>query len=203
MISKTAFTSLLFATSLMAAPIQTVIFDGNIKIPTKFLQKNIQEYIGKNCDQEHVNAIAEKTENYYRNHNYALAYAKVSSFQESTGTVTIKIGKFADYNERSIDAMKRRNIQEGAINQIFFEGNEKISTYRLMNLVASSLGKKNTEENRNEIIKNIQNYYRQHRYELAYVEIKNVDSQGIITVDINKYPNFKALYAREGKTKTL
>lgn len=74
----------------------------------------------KNCDQEHVNAIAEKTENYYRNHNYALAYAKVSSFQESTGTVTIKIGVPADYNERSIDAMKRRSIQEGSHQSDFF-----------------------------------------------------------------------------------
>jgi hemolysin activation/secretion protein len=184
----------------MATPIQTINFEGNLKIPTKILQKNVQQHIGKNCDQNQINAIVEETETYYRKHNYTLAFAKAASVEEVTGVVTIKIGKYNDFNERSIDEMKRRKLQEGAINQVFFEGNEKISTYRLTNLITPSLGKTNTVENRNEIIKSIQDYYRQHRYELAYAEVKNIDPQGIVTIAINKYPNFKALYAREGKT---
>lgn len=199
MISKIAFTSLLCAVSLAAAPIQTINFDGNLKIPTKVLQKNVQSHIGKNGDQDQIKAILEETEAYYRNHNYTLAFAQAEPIDEKNGAVTVKIGKYADFNELSIGEMKRRAIQEGAINQIFFEGNEKISTYRLMKLVQPSLGKKNNAANLDEIALNVQKYYRKHNYELAYAEVKNVNEKGIVTIEIKKYPNFKALYARENK----
>ncbi|HEX5329774.1 POTRA domain-containing protein [Sulfuricurvum sp.] len=200
MLSKTLLAALSLSVSLLAStPIKTITFEGNVKVPTKVLQKNIQHHLGKVADTNELNAIITETEAYYRNHNYALAFATVESMNDTNGTLKVVIGKYADFNARSIAEMKRRKVQEGSINQIFFEGNEKISTYRLMKLIAPSLGKTNTTSNLNDIALNVQNYYRQHRYELAYAQIKNIDDKGVVTVEIKKYPNFKALYAREKK----
>lgn len=200
MLTKTLLATLTLSASLLAStPIKTITFEGNTKIPTKVLQKNVQHHLGKVADTNELNAIVEETENYYRNHNYTLAFATVEAVNETNGTLKVVIGKYADFNARSIAEMKRRKVQESAINQIFFEGNEKISTYRLMKLIAPSLGKPNNTANLDELVRNVQEYYRQHRYELAYAQIKNIDDKGIVTVEIKKYPNFKALYAREKK----
>ncbi|MBV5321134.1 MAG: hypothetical protein JZU62_05575 [Sulfuricurvum sp.] len=200
MISKIVLTSIAFTSTLLASsPIQTINIEGNLKVPTKFLQKNIQNHIGKIADQNELNAIIQDTEAYYRKHNYTLAYAQVQPQDESKGIFKIVVGKYADFNERSIGEMKRRTIEKGSINQIFFVGNEKISTYRLMKLIEPSLGKTNDQTHLDEIVKEVENYYREHRYELAYAQVKKVDEQGIVTIEIKKHPNFKALYAYQGK----
>lgn len=200
MISKIVLASIAFTSTLLAStPIQTINIEGNLKVPTKFLQKNIQHHIGKIADQNELNAIIQDTEAYYRKHNYTLAYAQVQPQDESKGIFKIVVGKYADFNERSIGEMKRRTIEKGSINQIFFVGNEKISTYRLMKLIEPSLGKTNDQTHLDEIVKEVENYYREHRYELAYAQVKKVDEQGIVTIEIKKHPNFKALYAYQGK----
>lgn len=194
------FVSASLSVSLLASvPIKNINFQGNIKIPTKTLQKNLAHHIGNILDQNEIDAIIKETEDFYHRNNYVLAFARIETPKENDATLNIIIEKYADFNAQAIGEMKQRKIETGMINQIFFEGNEKISTYRLMKLITPNLGTVNTQANLNEIVQNIQNYYRQHRYELAYAQIKSVDDKGIITIEIKKYPNFKALYACEGK----
>jgi len=200
MVPKLTLVSLALTSSILASvPIQSIDFNGNVKISSNTLKKITQCHIGQIADLNRTRAIEHDIEAYYRHYNYELAYAKITPSDESNGSISVKIGKYNDFNERSIHEMQRREIKPGLINQIYFIGNEKISTNRLMNLIVPSLGKTKNEANLNEIVQNVQNYYRKHRYELAYAVIKDVDGQGIVTVEIKKYPNFKALYAREGK----
>lgn len=200
MVSKVFFTSIVLSASLLASgTLKTITFSGNVNIHTKTLQKNIQHHIGQPSDENRFRSIIEETEAYYRKHNYTLAFAAIQPQQESNGTINVTIGKYVDFNERSIAEMKRRPLQKNSINQIFFEGNEKISTYRLMNAVSSMLGKANTPEHHEEIKQTVTNYYRTQGYTLAYATLKNIDENGIFTVEIKKYPNFKALYAHERK----
>lgn len=200
MVPKLTLVSLALTSSILAStPIQSIDFKGNVKITSNTLKKITHHHIGRIADLNRTRAIENDVEAYYRHNNYALAYAKINPSDEGNGTVSVLIGKYNDFNERSLREMQRREIKSGLINQIYFVGNEKISTNRLMNLIAPSLGKTKNEANLNEIAQNVQNYYRNHRYELAYAVIKSVDEQGIVTVEIKKYPDFKALYAREGK----
>ena len=143
--------------------------------------------------------IEEEVEGYYRKHNFELAFVRSASVDENGGKVAFKVGKYADFNERSLKEMERRTLQSGKINRIFFVGNEKISTNRLMNLIEPFLGKDNSEATTQEILKTVQEHYRKHNFALAYATLKSVDEEGIMTVQIQKYPNFKALYAREGR----
>lgn len=184
----------------MASSIENVVFEGNIKIPTKKLTALSRSYIGKPLDSTNAAAIAGNIESFYHQHRYELAHASVQKIDENQSSITISIGKYADFNERAIEEMKRRELKPNAINQIFFVGNEKISSQRLIHLVQPSLGLEKTSDNLNAILKNVQNYYRSHRYELAYAEIAQTEENGIITIAIKKYPNFKARYTKEGKS---
>lgn len=192
------FTASVFA-STPASTINKVSFEGNIKVPTKKLLKVAQPYIGSPLDSEHSNAIAKEIEAYYHRNNYVLAYASVNKIDEANQNVIIGIGKYADFDAQAIGEMKRREIRPNTINKIFFDGNERISTQRLMNLVRPSLGLEKNPTNLDAIALTVQNYYRSHRYELAYAEVSNVDENGTVIVHINKYSTFKARYAREGK----
>lgn len=201
MVSKVLFASIVVSASLLASgTVQTITFSGNVKIHTKTLQNHTRHHIGKPSDENTLRSIIEDTEAYYRKHNYALAFAAINP-QETDGTINVTIGKYADFNERSIGEMKRRPLEKGSINQIFFEGNEKISTYRLMNAVSGMLGKANTPAHHDEIKQLVTRYYRSQGYTLAYATLKTIDENGVLTVEIKKYPNFKALYAHEGKPK--
>lgn len=200
---KAPLLGLLFAASLVtsayASTINKIALEGNVKIPTAKLLKLVKPYIGSPLDAQHSDAIAKEIEAYYHKNNYTLAYASVQKIDEADQSIIIQIGKYEDFNARSIGEMKRREIVPGMINKIFFDGNEKISTQRLMNLVQPSLGVEKNQKNLDAIVKNVQDYYRSHRYELAYAEIANVGIDGVVTVNIKKYPSFKARYAREGK----
>jgi hemolysin activation/secretion protein len=191
--------ALLYASSLFAAStIDSISFEGNEKIPTKTLIKSVHSYIGASLDSVHAQSAAKDVENYYRKHNYTLAFAQVKEINEANRSILIKIGKYKDFNERAITEMKQKEIIPNTISQINFEGNEKISTRRLIKLILPTLGKANTVENQNALIADVQNYYRKNNFALAYAQIsKNENS--IITIQIKKYSNFKALYAREGK----
>ena len=191
--------ALLYASSLFAAStIDSISFEGNEKIPTKTLIKSVHSYIGTPIDSTHAANAAKEVENYYRKHNYTLAFAQVKEINEANRSILIKIGKYKDFNERAITEMKQKEIIPNTISQINFEGNEKISTRRLIKLILPTLGKANTVENQNALIADVQNYYRKNNFALAYAQIsKNENS--IITIQIKKYSNFKALYAREGK----
>ncbi len=203
MLSKTSlFLSLLLATSLFGEDIntiQTISFDGNMKIKTQTLQKLTKEYIGSHLNDANAQKIADTVQNYYRNHNYALAYTTVSKLDPETKSVSVAIRKHNDFNERSVHDMKQKPLMDGKINQIFFTGNEKLSTNRLSNFVLPMIGKDNTAENRQMVLMEVQKLYRQHHYELAYAELVT-DNNGVLTVAIQKYPNFKARYAKEGKS---
>lgn len=202
MLSKPFILTLLLSGGLLAEgvpQIQKIVFEGNQKIATKKLQHLTQGYQGKSLDTNISDAIAETVEAYYRKNNYALAYANVEKIDVQNNTVVISIKKYADFNERAIGEMKRNALHEGAINQIFFTGNEKISSNRLIELVKPNIGKKNTPENIKSILETVQNYYRSHRYELAYTEVSKMDDKGILTIAVKKYPNFKTRYQREGK----
>lgn len=202
MLSKPFILTLLLSGGLLAdnlPQIQKIVFEGNQKIATKKLQHLTQGFQGKSLDTNTSNAIAETVEAYYRKNNYALAYADVPKIDPQNNTVVISIKKYADFNERAIGEMKRNPLHEGAINQIFFTGNEKISTNRLIELVKPIIGKKNTPENIKSVLETVQNYYRSHRYELAYAEVSHMDEKGILTITVKKYPNFKTRYQHEGK----
>lgn len=185
--------------SAQTSTIDKVMFEGNVKVPTKKLQKVAQPYIGSPLDLQHTEALAKDIESYYHRNNYVLTYAEVEKMNETDHSVFIRIGKYSDFDDQAIGEMKRRALKPGSINKIFFDGNEKISTQRLMNLVQPSLGLEKNQKNLDEIVRRVQEYYRSHRYELAYAEIANVDENGTVNVNIKKYPSYKARYAREGK----
>jgi hemolysin activation/secretion protein len=189
----------LYASSLFSAStIDFISFEGNEKIPTKALTKSVHSYIGTPLDSVHAANAAKEVESYYRKHNYTLAFAQTKEINEANGSIVIKVGKYQDFNERAIAEMKQKEIVVNTISQINFEGNEKISTRRLIKLVLPTLGKANTVENQNALVAEVQNYYRKNNFALAYAQIsKNENS--VITIQIKKYSNFKALYAREGK----
>lgn len=189
----------LYASSLFAvSTIDSISFEGNEKIPTKALSKSVHSYIGTPLDSVHAANAAKEVESYYRKHNYTLAFAQTKEINEANGSIVIKVGKYQDFNERAIAEMKQKEIVANTISQINFEGNEKISTRRLIKLVLPTLGKANTVENQNALVAEVQNYYRKNNFALAYAQIsKNENS--VITIQIKKYSNFKALYAREGK----
>ncbi len=203
MIFKTLLCGLLFAaTAFASAPnptVDKVFFDGNVKVPTKKLLKVVQPYIGSPLDVEHANVIVAEVEAYYHRNNYVLVYATVKKIDQADKSLLIHIGKYNDFDAKAIGEMERREIKPNAINKIFFDGNERISAQRLIKLVQPSLGLEKNQKNLDEIVQNVQKYYRSHRYELAYAEISNVDENGFVMVSIKKYPTFKALYAREGK----
>jgi len=192
------FTAAAFA-SASGSTIDTILFEGNVKVPTKKLLKVVQPYIGSPLDIQHTKEIASEIEGYYHRNNYVLAYASVKKIDQSHKSVLIHIGKHDNFDAKAIEEMKRREIKPNAINKIFFDGNEKISTQRLMNLVRPSLGLEKNSAHLDGIVQTVQNYYRSHRYELAYAEVSKIDENGTITVSIKKYPTFKARYAREGK----
>jgi len=200
-LSKPFILTLLLSGGLLAdnvPQIQKIIFEGNQKIAAKKLHHLTLGYQGKSLDTNTSNAIAETVEAYYRKNNYALAYASVEKIDVQYNSVVISIKKYADFNERAIGEMKRSPLHEGAINQIFFTGNEKISTYLLTQQIKPMIGKKNTPENIKSVLETVQNYYRAHHYALAYTEVNKMDEKGILTVAVKKYPNFKARYHREG-----
>lgn len=202
LLSKPFLLTLLLSGGLFAdvvPQINTIVFEGNQKISTKKLIHLTKAYQGKLLDTNSSCTIAETIETYYRNNNYSLAYANVEKIDLNTGTVVIGIKKYVDFNERAIGEMKRNVLHDGAINQIFFTGNEKISLYRLMQLVTPMIGKKNTPENIKSVLVSVQNYYRSHHYELAYTEVTTMDEKGILTVAVKKYPNFKARSSHEEK----
>lgn len=192
------FTASVFG-STEAPLLKKISFEGNVKVPTKKLLKVVHPYIGSPMDAKHAAAAAKEIEEYYHRNNYVLAYASVGNLDHADQTLLIRIGKYADFDAQAIGEMKRREIKAGAINKIFFDGNEKISTQRLMNLVRPSLGQEKSKQNLDAIAETVQSYYRSHRFELAYAEISNVDENGTVNVSIKKYPSFKARYAREGK----
>lgn len=200
MISKTSiFLSLALLTPLLGAEIKTISFDGNTKIKTKTLNAITKEYVGMPLNETNAQKIADSIQNYYRRHNYALAYATVSKVDLDTKSVEIAIRKHSNFNERSLYEMKQNPLIDGKINQIFFTGNEKLTTNRLSNFVLPMIGKENTVENRQMVLNEVQKLYRQHRYELAYTELLR-DDNGVLTIAIKKYPNYKARYAKEGKS---
>lgn len=200
---KTALLGLLFTSSIItsacASTINKIMIEGNVKVPTAKLLKIVQPYIGSPLDAQHSDAAAKEIETYYHKNNYALAHASVQKIDEADQSIIIHVGKYPDFNARSIEEMNRREIVPGMINKIFFNGNEKISTQRLMTLVQPFLGVEKNQKNLDELVKNIQNYYRSHRYELVYAEIANIDDNGTVTVNIKKYPSFKERYTREGE----
>lgn len=198
MVIGVALSAALFA-STQTSTIDKINFSGNEKIPAKKLSKIVQPYIGTPLDPHHSGAIAKEIEEYYHKNNFALTYASVEKVDEANHSVLIRIGKYRDFDDQAIGEMKRREIKPGMINKIFFDGNEKISTQRLMSLAQPSLGLEKNQKNLDEIVRNVQDYYRNHRYELAYAEVANVDENGTVTIDIKKYPSYKARYAREGK----
>lgn len=202
LLSKPFLLTLLLSGGLLAdtvPQIKKIIFEGNQKITAKKLTHLTKEYQGKSLDTNTSQAIAKAVEAYYHRNNYPLAYANVQKIDINTSSVVISIKKYADFNERAIGEMKHCPIQEGAINQIFFTGNEKISTYLLTQQVKPMIGKKNAPENIQTVLDAVQNYYRSHHYELAYTEISSIDTNGILTIAVKKYPNFKVRYASEGK----
>jgi hemolysin activation/secretion protein len=202
MFLKTFVLGLFLATSLAASTIPSIDkidFEGNLKIPTKKLNALVNPYIGKPMNEQIMAAIANEVEFFYRKNNFELAHASVKKTSEHNKSITIRIEKYADFDARAVGEMKRRAIKPNTINQIFFLGNEKISTQRLIKLVEPSLGLESTPDNLKALVLSVQDYYRKHRYELAYAEIEKSDERGIITVAIKKYPNFKARYAKEGK----
>ncbi len=190
----------LLSLSLWAStPIDKIVFEGNEKIPTKKLNALVQPYLGKTLDASTAERIAGDVESFYRKNNFSLAYASVASIDEKNRTVTVSIKKYTDFNRRSIGEMERRPLRKGLINRVFFTGNEKISTYRLMKEIEPLLGTEHNDAALAKLVKTVQDYYRSRRYELAYAEIAQADENGIVTVAIKKYPSFKARYAREGK----
>ena len=202
LLSKSFILILLLSGGLLAntvPQIEKIIFDGNKKIATKKLNHLTKEYYGKPLDTNNSNAIAATIEAYYHKNNYALVYTNVDKIDINSSTVVISIKKYDNFNERAIGEMKCKTIHDGAINQIFFTGNEKISINRLMQLVTPMIGKKNTPENIKNILDSVQKFYRSHRYELAYTEVSKMDDKGILVIAIKKYPNFKTRYAHEGK----
>ncbi|MDP2851408.1 MAG: POTRA domain-containing protein [Sulfuricurvum sp.] len=192
------FTAYAFA-SAPSSTIDKIFFVGNVKVPTKKLLKVANPYMGTPLDIQHSCAIAKEIEAYYHRNNYVLTYASVDKMDQEEKSLLIRIGKYADFDAQAIGEMKRRDIKPNVINKIFFDGNEKISTQRLMNLVRPSLGLEKNSKNIDAIALSVQEYYRSHRYELAYTEVSKVDENGTIIISIKKYPTFKARYAREGK----
>lgn len=193
--------SLMLVTPLFAMDtntIDTISFDGNTKIKTKTLNAITKEYIGTPLSETNTQKIAEKVQSYYREHNYALAYASVAKIDHETKNVVVSISKHNDFNDLSLYEMKQKPIVDGKINQIFFTGNEKLSTNRLSHSILPMVGKENTAENRQAVLEQVQQLYRQHRYELAYTELLS-DENGVLTIAVKKYPDFKARYAKEGK----
>lgn len=190
----------LLSLSLSASTtINKIVFEGNEKIPTKKLNTLVQPYLGKPLEAAAAERMAADVESFYRKNNFSLAYASVASIDEKSGSVILSIKKYADFNQRSIGEMNRRPLHKGLINRIFFTGNEKISTYRLMKEIEPMLGTQRSDETLAKLVKTVEKYYRSRRYELAYAEIAQADENGIVTVAIKKYPSFKARYAREGK----
>lgn len=192
------FTASVFA-STEASAIKKISFDGNVKVPTNKLLKVAQPYIGSPLDTKHSDAVAKDIEAYYHRNNYVLVYATVEKMDQADQSLVIRIEKYADFDAQAIGEMNRREIKPNAINKIFFDGNEKISTQRLMNIVRPSLGLEKNQQNLDAIVDSVQKYYRTQRFELAYAEISSVDSNGTVFVNIKKYQTFKARYAREGK----
>jgi len=189
------WSGLLYAQS---AHIKSIGFEGNEKIKTKTLQKITNEYIGLPLTQANAQKVLRKVEAFYHEHNYALAYASISKLSEEDQTLKISIKKHADFNARSLYEMRQKPINEGKINQIFFQGNEKLSTNRLSNFITPMLGKENNGENQVKILQDVQNLYRKNGYELVYTELETA-TDGILVVLVKKYPNFKARLAKEGK----
>lgn len=199
MVSKIVFVSALFSLSLAAAvPIEKIVFVGNDKIASKRLNTLVQPYIGKPMEPSTTANLVETVESFYRKHNFSLAYASIDKNDEHNRTVMVKIGKYRDFNARSIAEMERRPLVDGKINRIFFTGNEKISTRRLIRLIDPYLGMENIDANRKTIQNVVQEYYRSNRFELAYAQVVSAE-RGIVTVEIKKYPTFKEKYAQEGK----
>lgn len=200
MITKTSiFLSLALLIPLFGADIKTISFDGNTNIKTKTLNAITKEYVGIPLNETNAQKIADTVQNYYRRHDYALAYATVSKIDTETKNVVVSIRKHNDFNHLSLHEMKQKPIVDGKINQIFFTGNEKLSTNRLSNFILPMIGKENTAENRQMVLDEVQKLYRQHHYELAYTELVS-DENGVLTIVIKKYPNFKARYAKESKS---
>lgn len=199
MVSKIVFVSALLKLSLSASvPIDKIVFEGNDKVTSKRLNVLVQSYIGKPMEPSTSANLVETVESFYRKHNFSLAYASIGKNDEYNRTVTVKIGKYGDFNARSIAEMERRPLIDGKISRIFFSGNEKISTRRLIRLVEPYLGMENIDANRKTIQNVVQEYYRSNRFELAYAQTV-ANEQGIVTVEIKKYPTFKEKYAQEGK----
>lgn len=200
MISKASILlSLALLTPVFGAEISAISFDGNTKIKTQTLHKITKEYIGAPLNETNAQKIADTVQNYYRKHNYAFAYATVANVDLDTKSVSVSIRKHNDFNALSLYEMKQKPLIGGKINQIFFTGNEKLSTNRLSTFVLPLIGKENTAENRQMVLDEVQKLYRKHRYELAYTELVS-DENGVLTIAIKKYPNFKARYAKEGKS---
>ncbi len=189
-----------FSLSLYASPLlENVRFEGNEKISAERLNTLVKTHLGKTLDASNASAIAAEVEAFYRKNNFSLAHASVRSIDEKTGVVTIAIGKYADFSARAIGEMERRPLKPGTLNRVFFTGNEKITTYRLMKEIEGLLGREYNESTLTELTRTVERHYRKRGYELAYAQIEHSDENGIVTVAVKKYPSFKARYAREGK----
>jgi hemolysin activation/secretion protein len=198
---KLSLFGLLLSSAAMAASdatIEKIVFEGNTKVTTKALTKSVQPYIGTPLNQIQAANIAHDVESFYHKNKYTLAFATVKELDEAKARVTIKIGKYKNFDAQAIAQMQQRELVPNTISQVYFEGNKKISTKRLMKIAQSSIGKEPTAENLDVLAKNVTDYYRKNAYALAYSEVAN-NEEGKITIKIKKYKNFKDLYAHEGK----
>lgn len=169
------------------AKIDRVVFKNTTNISTNKFQPIIAPFIGVSLDKGNAKAAAHSIELFFRRKGDDLLYARLESVDKKQNTITIKIGRYKDYSQRADCEMKNRKIETGKINRIFFQGNEKISTYRLMHSIQPILGCDNTPENQNKIIKTVNDLYQKHGYRLAYVSLKSADNlNGIMRIYIKK-----------------
>lgn len=184
-VSLAAFllTSVLFADANLT--IKSIVFEGNEKIKTATLKKLTQSYIAQPLSDENAKKVAISVEEFYKKNNFALAYASPKELNTTTQTITITIKKHTDFSARALYEMKHRVLQKDKISRVFFEGNKKVTTMRLMKHIEKHLGKENTQENREALISSVNALYKKLGYTRAFATIKS-DEAGIITLAIHK-----------------
>lgn len=191
MFKTTAILSLLLVGSLFSEEnlsLNSIIFEGNEKIKTTTLKRVTEKFLTQPLNETTAHEIVKSVEEFYRKHNYALAYATPLETNTTNQSITIKIKKHANFTARSLYEMEQRALQENKISRIFFEGNKKLSTPLLMRHIEPYLGKENTQEYRTQLLQSIDDLYKQHGYTLAYAQIKS-NENGILRVSILKHFN--------------
>ena len=188
MFKATATLSLLLASALLAQEnltIKSIAFTGNEKIKTQTLEKKTQQFLTQPLNDETAKQVVEHVEAFYHSHNYALAYATLQESNATMQKLTIGIKKHADFSAKAIYEMEQRALQEGKISRIFFEGNKKVTTMRLMKQIEPFIGRENSEENRALLLQSVESLYKKLGYTLAFAKIKS-DENGVITLSIHK-----------------